>query len=415
MFKMSASSRKRPCTSAASDDEPCEPEGHIKVGSSIKFALGDLYQETVQLRSDVKELKDDVHSVLKNQDKLSQSLKHIAKMLSSSNSKGQRSDDVKNGQQHQDEEKSSDCSEDNGLDNEDKEDCELDDYFGHPLDRGCQTDPVTIFPHDFTKSNKELQSDIKAVLQNQTTLSFNMKSIYDMLNRKGRSSVITAGESHPVFIEPDIPPDVAMDSSPASKDQSDVDEITEVRPTSVDTHYDNSEAGPSHPTIDVKTPSPVPIPQSLLASGILKPVPKVIPGPYTGTFLVGGDSTLVRDIAEYESILMQIYTKKPLESDTEKARGLLRHLFRMVIPAEILATCKVTGKSRDAVTHRWIRVPKIDEALLLPIFNQARFQFPEFTDWYTDEKSRTVQYLNNVCKTVRHSSSSRNSSLTLTS
>ena len=396
-----STSRKRPCSS---DEDSAEFKG-----ASIKLALGDLYQETVQLRSDVKELQQDVHNVLKNQDQLSQHLKNIAEILANSNNQkpapNVAKDDV-----------TSDSSEEKNLVDGASQD-DVDDIGSMLQEQSCQTEPVTILPDDIIKSNMKLRNDIKSVLQNQSTLSINMKNIYDLVNSKKNSLnsqfFSRRPENQPTVVKTSVTVEESSgESNNANDDDDEVEEIVEVEPSdqlpSVEMQCD-PEAGPSY-VVEDNTPSPIAltynipiVPNTVPASGSNRPVPKIIPGPYTGTFLVGGDSTLVRDISEYESILMQIYTKKPDETEIERARGLLRHLFRMIIPPEILATCNVTGKSRDAVTHRWIRVPKIDEALLLPIFNQTRFQFPSFTDWYTDEKSRTVQYLNNVCKTVRHS------------
>ena len=396
-----STSRKRPCSS---DEDSAEFKG-----TSIKLALGDLYQETVQLRSDVKELQKDVHDVLKNQDRLSQDLKHIAEILA--NQKPTIVSHVA-----KDEVTSDTSDEKNLVDGASHHD--LDDVGSMLQEQSCQTEPVTILPDDIIKSNMKLRNDIKSVLQNQSTLSINMKNIYDLINSKKNSLnpqfFSRRPENRPTVVKASgiVEESSGESNNDINDDDDEVEEIVEVEPSeqppTVEMQSD-PEPGTSY-IIEDNTPSPIALtynlpvlPNTAPAPGSNRPVPKVIPGPYTGTFLVGGDSTLVRDISEYESILMQIYTKKPDETEIERARGLLRHLFRMIIPPEILATCNVTGKSRDAVTHRWIRVPKIDEALLLPIFNQTRFQFPSFTDWYTDEKSRTVQYLNNVCKTVRHS------------
>lgn len=430
-MEMESNSRKRHHSSDTDNEETAEGSQGT-TSSSIKHALGNLYQETLQLRSDVKELKTDVHTMLTNQDQLSENLKNIAEMLkkmSSDKSLEKKSasaalrrlvpddDDVE-----QIKEESASHLEDprsNNLPDDDNSAADdLENVDGMLQEQSCQTNPVTILSGDVNKTNAELAVDIKSLLQNQANLAINMKTILNLLQSPSNQDLPVSPAD---LLQEQQPTPTAMHQAPFSPANysDDVEEIGDEdnEPNFIQSEEDFSDApGPSQVKIITSIPSILPSLSHGQSSGpvvpfrfgnsrmVKPPVPKIIPGPSAGTFLVGGDSSLVRDIVEYENILVQIYSKKAEESIVERARGLLRHMFRLVIPPEILATSNVTGKSRDAVTHRWIRVPKIDEALLLPIFNQTRFQFPEFTDWYTDERSRTVQYLNNVCKTVRHSS-----------
>ena len=69
-----------------------------------------------------------------------------------------------------------------------------------------------------------------------------------------------------------------------------------------------------------------------------------------------------------------------------------------------LSTKNVTGFSRsidgDGITRR-IDVPVIDEHILHLMFTQARQQFPDFSDWYTNKNCKTMKSLNDICKKAR--------------
>ena len=62
----------------------------------------------------------------------------------------------------------------------------------------------------------------------------------------------------------------------------------------------------------------------------------------------------------------------------------------------------ITGKTRDPDTKKYAEIPKLDDRVVRAIFQQAKYQFPEFKDSYTDTKCPTVQLLNDVCKHARY-------------
>ena len=91
--------------------------------------------------------------------------------------------------------------------------------------------------------------------------------------------------------------------------------------------------------------------------------------------------------------------KKP--TDAERARLLCKKMLRCEFSREDLSVKNVSGFSRDA-NQKIVAIPKLDQRILMAIFNQAKHQFPGFNEWYTDRKCQTVKNLNIICKTVRN-------------
>lgn len=172
---------------------------------------------------------------------------------------------------------------------------------------------------------------------------------------------------------------------------------------------DNSNAPPSphHPN-----PSPLPFIASPPEPPRINPAPptspspthqlnpRYIPGREEDTYLLGGNEGMVRSVVEYKTILREVYTRKRTATDIERARLLCLNLMKREVPKEELAKSNVTGNSRDE-NKKKCKIPQIDRRLLHAIFQQTRQQFPEFKDWYTDTKCKTVEILNDGCKRAR--------------
>ncbi|XP_022104662.1 uncharacterized protein LOC110986780 [Acanthaster planci] len=139
-------------------------------------------------------------------------------------------------------------------------------------------------------------------------------------------------------------------------------------------------------------------------SATRRPAPTVTPvyiaSNETGKFLLGGSEGLVRDIFEYHGDVRRASTRAASKPEAT-GRMLCSILMRKEFSKEDLASKNVTGKSRDPKTKKCVPVPKLDSNILQAIFRQARLQFPDFHDTYTDTKCPTVQLLNDTCKHIR--------------
>ena len=128
---------------------------------------------------------------------------------------------------------------------------------------------------------------------------------------------------------------------------------------------------------------------------------KLMSGPDSGTYLLGGSETLVRSVADYNAMLREVQQRRRNASDNEKGKLLCVCLLKREVPKEELAIKNVTGNSRDENNKR-CKIPQLDRVIINSIFHQAKMQFTGFSDWYTDSKSKTVEALNECCKRARY-------------
>ena len=141
-------------------------------------------------------------------------------------------------------------------------------------------------------------------------------------------------------------------------------------------------------------------PATPVSTGTRNPlVPRYINAPAAGQLLLGGDRGMVRDVTWYEKVLQQVGWKKK-DSDLDNGRLLCMKLLRCEFSKEDLASKNVTGFSRSG-DNKKVRMEKLDQRVLTAIFNQAKYQFPDFDQWYTDTKWSTVKELNNICQKAR--------------
>lgn len=165
---------------------------------------------------------------------------------------------------------------------------------------------------------------------------------------------------------------------------------------------------PSVPSIQALPPVPsIPAPASEPLSEVLgpskaqPPSAKVMAGSDSGTYLLGGSETRVRSVDEYNTMLKEVHQRRRNASDNEKGKLLCVCLLKREIPKDELAIKNVTGNSRDENNKR-CKIPQLDRDIINCIFHQTKMQFPAFSDWYTDSKSKTVEALNECCKRARY-------------
>ena len=126
---------------------------------------------------------------------------------------------------------------------------------------------------------------------------------------------------------------------------------------------------------------------------------RYISAPTPGKMFLGGDEGMERDITWYEQMLKMVSWKKK-DTDQDRGRLLCMKLFRAEFSKEDLAMKNVTGFTRDN-NHKIVIIPTLEQRVLFAIFNQAKTQFPLFSDWYTMRSSATVKDLNDICKKAR--------------
>ena len=124
-------------------------------------------------------------------------------------------------------------------------------------------------------------------------------------------------------------------------------------------------------------------------------------GPLSGTYLLGGSEEMVRRIADYTTILRKVTQRCQFASDIEKGKLLCVFLLKQEVPLEELASKNVTGMSRDE-HHKRCTIPQLNQSLIHCIFQQAKMQYPDFIDWYTDSECRTIKALNKCSKWANH-------------
>ena len=103
---------------------------------------------------------------------------------------------------------------------------------------------------------------------------------------------------------------------------------------------------------------------------------------------------MVRSIIDYKILLRDIQARKQNTPDNDRARLLCRNLLKREIPRDELAR-------RNDKNNKKCQIPQINREVIHAIFQQAKLQFPEFTDWYTDHKCKTVEVRNDGCKLAR--------------
>ena len=126
---------------------------------------------------------------------------------------------------------------------------------------------------------------------------------------------------------------------------------------------------------------------------------RYISAPTPGKMFLGGTEGMERDITWYKDILKMVSWKKK-DTDQERGRLLCMKLLRVEFSRDDLSTKNVTGFTR-ADNHKIIEMPMLDQGVLFAIFNQAKYQWPQFTDWYNMRSCATVKDLNDICKKVR--------------
>ena len=127
--------------------------------------------------------------------------------------------------------------------------------------------------------------------------------------------------------------------------------------------------------------------------------PRFIKAPIAGRMLLGGDEGMDRDITWYMELLKQVTWKKKT-TDADNGRLLCMKLLRAEFSKEDLASKNVSGVSRDE-NQKVVQIEKLDPRVLNAIFNQARYQFPQYDHCYTNIGCSTVKDLNNICQKIR--------------
>ena len=155
---------------------------------------------------------------------------------------------------------------------------------------------------------------------------------------------------------------------------------------------------PTTPSTSTASVPATPVSGSTRASSSLLS-PRYINAPTADQLLLGGDQGMVRDVSWYGKVLHQVSWKKK-DNDMDNGRLLCMKLLRCEFSKEDLASKNVSGFSRNG-DNKKIRMEKLDQRVLTAIFNQAKYQFPNFEQWYTDTKCTTVKELNNICQKAR--------------
>ena len=129
--------------------------------------------------------------------------------------------------------------------------------------------------------------------------------------------------------------------------------------------------------------------------------PRYISAPTAGKLQLGGDPELERDVNWYTDILTKVGWRKKLNTDEERGRMLCMKLLRCEFSEEELRRQNVTGSTRND-SHKIVRIEKLDDRVMTAIFNQARYQFPDFKDSHNSKNCKTVKELNVICKRARN-------------
>ena len=127
--------------------------------------------------------------------------------------------------------------------------------------------------------------------------------------------------------------------------------------------------------------------------------PWFVPGKEPDEYLLGGNENMVRSVSEYKVILKEVNQRKQEASNADQGRLLCLNLMRREIPKEELARKNVTGNSRDKNNKKY-KIGTLDREIVHSISQQAKMQFPDFHDWYTDHKCKTVEAINERCKPI---------------
>ena len=128
--------------------------------------------------------------------------------------------------------------------------------------------------------------------------------------------------------------------------------------------------------------------------------PRYISAPTAGKLQLGGDPELERDVTWYNDILTKVGWRKKLSTDEERGRMLCMKLLRCEFSEEELRRQNVTGSARND-SRKIMRIEKLDDRVMTAIFNQARYQFPGFTDSHNSKNCKTVRELNVICNRVK--------------
>ena len=116
--------------------------------------------------------------------------------------------------------------------------------------------------------------------------------------------------------------------------------------------------------------------------------PKSIFSPKPNNFFLGGDFSRERDSMIIKCLETVSHQKK--SSDQDRGRLLSWTLLRYEVSKDDLVSKKMTGMSRQT-DKKLCQIPRIDEATVHAIFSQARTQFPNFSDWYSNSNYETLK------------------------
>ena len=119
------------------------------------------------------------------------------------------------------------------------------------------------------------------------------------------------------------------------------------------------------------------------------PIPAVVRN-INGDVMIGGSLQFTVPEATYLKMLgTSIKDKIP-------GRRLITKLLHHVYTQQELSTMNATGKTKEKASY-----PKLHSMGLIALFNQARLQFPMFTDHPADSSCETMKAINNICKKSR--------------
>ena len=119
------------------------------------------------------------------------------------------------------------------------------------------------------------------------------------------------------------------------------------------------------------------------------PVPAVIKNT-NGDVMIGGIWQFTVPEAMYLKMLASSV------KDKIPGRRLITKLLHHIYTPQELSTMNATGKTKGKASY-----PKLHSMGLTALFNQARLQFPSFTDDPIDSTCDTMRAINNICKKSR--------------